>query len=141
MAFSGIGKIIKDLVTGTPADTDYFAFGNTDLKKISFPNLKKALGIDALNSALNDKQGLLMGGTYKGNVDDAKTAGCYWCDFSDVSGAPYTGGYGWLEVAKNSNGSFIQKIYRFNNGITQISVRGYTNSQWYPWRTTNTSAI
>lgn len=51
MAFSGIGKLIKDLVTGTPADTDYFAFGNTDLKKVSFPNLKKALGIDALNSA------------------------------------------------------------------------------------------
>lgn len=52
MAFTGIGKLIKDLVTGTPADTDYFAFGNTDLKKVSFPNLKKALGIDALNSAL-----------------------------------------------------------------------------------------
>lgn len=52
MAFTGIGKLIKDLVTGTPADTDYFAFGNTDLKKVSFPNLKKALGIDALNSAM-----------------------------------------------------------------------------------------
>lgn len=52
MAFTGIGKLIKDLVTGTPADTDYFAFGNTDLKKVSFPNLKKALGIDALNSSL-----------------------------------------------------------------------------------------
>lgn len=55
MAFTGIGKLIKDLVTGTPADTDYFAFGNTDLKKVSFPNLKKALGIDALNSALTVK--------------------------------------------------------------------------------------
>lgn len=55
MAFTGIGKLIKDLVTGTPADTDYFAFGNTDLKKVSFPNLKKALGIDALNSALLNK--------------------------------------------------------------------------------------
>lgn len=51
MAFTGIGKLIKNLVTGTPADTDYFAFGNTDLKKVSFPDLKKALGIDALNSA------------------------------------------------------------------------------------------
>lgn len=55
MAFTGIGKLIKDLVTDTPADTDYFAFGNTDLKKVSFPNLKKALGIDALNSALTLK--------------------------------------------------------------------------------------
>ena len=55
MAFTGIGKLIKDLVTGTPADTDYFTFGNTDLKKVSFPNLKKALGIDALNSALTEK--------------------------------------------------------------------------------------
>lgn len=54
MAFTGIGKLIKDLVTGTPADTDYFAFGNTDLKKVSFPNLKKALGIDALNSAFRN---------------------------------------------------------------------------------------
>lgn len=54
MAFTGIGKLIKDLVTGTPADTDYFAFGNTDLKKVSFPNLKEALGIDALNSALEN---------------------------------------------------------------------------------------
>lgn len=54
MAFTGIGKLIKDLVTGIPADTDYFAFGNTDLKKVSFPNLKKALGIDALNSAFRD---------------------------------------------------------------------------------------
>lgn len=54
MAFTGIGKLIKDLVTGTPADTDYFAFGNTDLKKVSFPNLKKALGIDALNSAFEN---------------------------------------------------------------------------------------
>lgn len=55
MAFTGIGKLIKDLVTDTPADTDYFAFGNTDLKKVSFPNLKKALGIDALNSAFDEK--------------------------------------------------------------------------------------
>lgn len=55
MAFTGIGKLIKDLVTGTPADTDYFAFGNTDLKKVSFPNLKKALGIDTLNSSLIDQ--------------------------------------------------------------------------------------
>lgn len=52
MAFSGIVKAIKDLVTGTPADTDYFVYGNTDMKKISLPNLKTALGITALNSSL-----------------------------------------------------------------------------------------
>lgn len=59
MAFTGIGKLIKDLVTDTPADTDYFVFGNSDIKKITLPNLKKVLGvtknqedIKALNSAL-----------------------------------------------------------------------------------------
>ena len=26
MAFSGVVKLIKELVTGTPADTDYFVF-------------------------------------------------------------------------------------------------------------------
>lgn len=52
MAFSGIVKLFKDWVTGTPTDTDYFLFGNTDIKKITFANLRKALGIDALNSAL-----------------------------------------------------------------------------------------
>ena len=141
MAFTGIGKLIKNLVTGTPADTDYFAFGNTDLKKVSFPNLKKALGINALNSALDDKQGLLMAGSYSGDIDNAKDTGCYWCSFSDISGAPYTSGFGWLEVMKSSDTSFVQKIYRFYNGITQITVRCYANSKWYPWKAINISEI
>lgn len=49
--------------------------------------------------------------------------------------------FGWLEVMQSSNTSFVQKIYRFNNGITQITVRGYVNSKWYPWHTINTSVI
>ena len=44
MAFSGVVKLIKELVTGTPADTDYFVFGNSDMKKITLPNLKKGSG-------------------------------------------------------------------------------------------------
>ena len=96
---------------------------------------------NSLNSALDDKQGLLMAGSYSGNIDNAKNAGCYWCKFSDISGSPYTSGFGWLEVTQNSNTSFVQKIYRFNNGITQIAVRGYVNSKWYPWHTINTSVI
>lgn len=62
MAFSGVVKLIKELVTGTPADTDYFVFGNSDMKKITLPNLKKVLGvtknqedIKALNSAFAEK--------------------------------------------------------------------------------------
>lgn len=94
-----------------------------------------------LNSALDDKQGLLMAGSYSGNIDNAKNAGCCWCKFSDISGSPYTSGFGWLEVMQSSNTSFVQKIYRFNNGITQITVRGYVNSKWYPWHTINTSVI
>lgn len=56
MNFSGVLKAFKDFVTGTPTDTDYFLFGNTDIKKISLSNLKTALGIAALNSSLNNIQ-------------------------------------------------------------------------------------
>ena len=89
MAFSGIGKLIKDLVTGTPADTDYFAFGSTDLKKISFPNLKKALGIDALNSALTLKHAV-----------------------SETSGAEF--GYNFLLVESSNKNSTYHKTSYFS---------------------------
>lgn len=55
MNFSGVLKAFKDFVTGTPTDSDYFLFGNTDIKKISLSNLKTALGIAALNSSLNNR--------------------------------------------------------------------------------------
>ena len=48
---SGIVKKISDLVTGTPADDDYFVFGKSDLKKITLAKLKDALGITSINSA------------------------------------------------------------------------------------------
>lgn len=51
---SGIVKKISDLVTGTPADDDCFVFGKTSLKKITLANLKNALGINSLSSALKD---------------------------------------------------------------------------------------
>lgn len=116
-------------LTGTNPDLALAATQGREIKK----------QIDALNSALDDKQGLLMAGTYSGDIDNAKDTGCYWCSFSNISGAPYTSGFGWLEVVKSSNISFVQKIYRFYNGITQITVRCYTNSKWYPWMAINIS--
>lgn len=54
MAFIGIGKLISELTAGTPEETDNFIFANSGnaIKKITMKALKKALGIDSLNSAL-----------------------------------------------------------------------------------------
>lgn len=50
MAFSGIVKAIKDLVSGTPSDSDYFIFGSSDAKKISFSDLKKNVNLVSQSS-------------------------------------------------------------------------------------------
>lgn len=51
---SGLVQTINELVAGTPSNDDCFIFGKTSLKKITLTNLKNALGIDSLNSALKD---------------------------------------------------------------------------------------
>lgn len=51
MAFSGITKLIQNLTAkSTVADTDNFIFGASDIFRITFANLRKALGIDELNA-------------------------------------------------------------------------------------------
>ncbi len=115
MAFTGIGKLIKDLVTGTPADTDYFAFGNTDLKKVSFPNLKKALGIDALNSALSIKTKALTSpvGTGQGFIKKYGNVIVIYYEFKFTSNVTT-----WdTEICKIPSGFFdTTKNYYSNSG-------------------------
>lgn len=127
---SGIVKKISDLVTGTPADDDCFIFGKTDLKKITLAKLKDALGI--------------YGGTYTGSINSLRSPGTYWCDFSQVTGAIYDSGYGWIEVIKahSDSDSCLQKIYHVSStGIDVIAYRTYVNNQWYPTRVLNTTGI
>ena len=127
---SGIVKKISDLVTGTPADDDCFIFGKTDLKKITLAKLKDALGI--------------YGGTYTGSINSLRSPGTYWCDFSQVTGAIYDSGYGWIEVIKayRDSDSCLQKIYHMSStGIDVIAYRTYVNNQWHPTRVLNTTGI
>ena len=50
-SFTGIIKTLQDLTAQTTAeDTDLIPIGTSVLKKITFANLRKALGVDALNS-------------------------------------------------------------------------------------------
>ena len=56
-SFTGIIKTLQDLTAQTTAeDTDLIPIGTSVLKKISFANLRKALGVDALNSNINSRQ-------------------------------------------------------------------------------------
>ena len=137
---SGIVKKISDLVTGTPADDDCFIFGKTDLKKITLAKLKDALGITSINSAL----AAFYGGTYTGSINSLRSPGTYWCDFSQVTGAIYDSGYGWIEVIKayRDSDSCLQKIYHMSStGIDVIAYRTYVNNQWHPTRVLNTTGI
>lgn len=58
MNFSGIVNLIKDLTEQTTAEeNDYLPIGSTNLKKISFANLRRLLGIDELNRNMNELSG------------------------------------------------------------------------------------
>lgn len=77
------------------------------------------------------------------SLDDLSEYGVYWCNFSIVTGSPYTSGYGWLEIIKSSSYNIcIQRITRFSTeGAHQMAVRYYQNDKWYPWRTVNLNVI
>lgn len=50
--------------------------------------------------------------------------------------------YGWILVLNSSATSRIQVIFKYSaSGISEISMRGYTNSRWYPWRKIATEAV
>ena len=95
--------------------------------------------------ALSKKQDSLAKSTFKGDFDATRVGGWYWCDFANCTNAPYSNGYGWMNVVQASKSALTctQIIYRFNGntGIPEIAVRPYTNSRWYPWRKIETTAI
>lgn len=96
--------------------------------------------IEKLNSAL----AAFYGGTYTGSINSLRSPGTYWCDFSQVTGAIYDSGYGWIEVIKayRDSDSCLQKIYHVSStGIDVIAYRTYINNQWYPTRVLNTTGI
>lgn len=96
--------------------------------------------IDTLNSALEG----YYGSNYIGSINNLRDPGIYWCDFTQVTGAIWDDGYGWVEVIKafKTGEACIQKIYRYtDSGVAVIAYRCYTNNKWYPTRLLNTSPI
>lgn len=84
------------------------------------------------------------GSNYTGSINNLKIPGIYWCDFTQVTGAIWDDGYGWVEVIKafKAGESCLQKIYRYtDSGMAVIAYRFYTNDKWYPTRLLNTSPI
>lgn len=76
----------------------------------------------------------LRRGTYTGDLNECKEIGCYWTNFANDTNAPYTSGYGYIEVKSSSSASFIQEISRHTtDGISEKLIRQYVNSQWHPW--------
>jgi len=102
---------------------------------------KQMADINTLNGLINGKQDKMIKGGYTGSMDNLKTEGWYWCNFSEVAGSPYTSGYAVVEVLRPTTGqTFIQRAMRFNAnvGVQETAIRIYTNSQWYAWRKTVT---
>lgn len=102
---------------------------------------KQTADINTLNELINSKQDKMVKGGYTGSMDNLKTEGWYWCNFSEVAGSPYTSGYAVVEVLRPTTGqTFIQRAMRFNAnvGVQETAIRIYTNSQWYAWRKTVT---
>jgi len=102
---------------------------------------KQMADINTLNGLINGKQDKMIKGGYTGSMDNLKTEGWYWCNFSEVAGSPYTSGYAVVEVLRPTTGqTFIQREMRFNEnvGVQETAIRIYTNSQWYAWRKTVT---
>lgn len=76
----------------------------------------------------------LRRGTYTGDLDECKEVGLYWVNFTNVTNAPYTSGYGFVDVKASSSNVFVQEIYRHtSDGVSEKKVRQYINSQWHPW--------
>ena len=81
-----------------------------------------------------DSTTTLIRPTFTGDIDECTEIGCHWAKFAEITNAPYTTGYGYIEVSA-SGGTKLQKIYRHTeDGITEHWSRDYVNNQWYPWR-------
>ena len=154
---SGIVKKISDLVSGTPANDDCFIFGKSDLKKITLEDLKKSLGINAINSALTEDEKFLSpkasqntfsnllhidtSGSY--NIDQMKTGCVATEDASELSGSPITEGafYAWRELfwipnaSQNSGGKCIVRLTEAYPIAGRIWITAYNTdiSEWSQW--------
>lgn len=97
-----------------------------------------------LEDVLNQKQSSLMGGVFKGSVNNLIKPGWYYADFSKVTDTIWTSGYGWIEVIRVSNtGSAIQRIYKLGAGsvVSQMIIRPWINNAWGGYRAVTFSAI
>lgn len=146
--------LIESLPAATAAeDTDILIIENaTKTQKITWGtilNLIKAkLGIGTVANLqttskeivgavneLNSKRGTIS----SGSLNDVVQEGTYWCNFANITDAPWNSGYGILEVARNGSSSSsvkLQRITRFvssNISSFSVAVRSFANSQWYPW--------
>lgn len=125
---SGNTKSPQQFPTGTIANDDYILFGKGSIQKIAFQNLKN---------------NIIKQGAATGNINNLTDNGLYWCDFGNITSTPYGDAeYGWILVLNSGVASRIQVIFKHSvSGISEISMRGYTNSTWYPWRKIATEAI
>lgn len=145
VAFGKLAKFcadMQDYVFSAPVAS----LASTDATRPLAASMGKRLNDDftakfeSLNSALES----YYGSNYTGSINSLRTPGIYWCDFSQVTGAIWDEGYGWVEVIKafKTGESCIQKIYRYaDSGVVVIAYRCYTNNKWYPTRLLNTSPI
>ena len=91
---------------------------------------------DNLETLNANYQPSIQRGVATGSLNNTITEGTYWCDFSNITDAPWTDGYGWLEVARYNDGmQCVQRITRYSTAHIKnvIAIRFYTNNQWYPW--------
>lgn len=104
-------------------------------KKISASDMNQIKSV--VNQTVDDlgtKQNSIVRGTFTGDLNECKEVGLYWANFTNVTNAPYTSGYGFVDVKASSSNAFVQEIYRHtSNGVSEKKVRQCINSQWHPW--------
>ena len=156
-SFTGVIKTLQDLATQTTAeDTDLIPIGTSVLKKISFANLRKALGVDALNSNKLDASDILYvpanaditGASFSKNFlligASAKVAQHQLTYFAkpvvdtDWSGMPSAlSGQLWIGYRivfwRSSNHIFV-KIQEFHPVPGRVWSNFYNSGTWTGWK-------
>lgn len=73
---------------------------------------------------------LAIGGVYRGDLNDLKTAGTYWISLSSSTNGPAISGYGTLEVTLSVKDQVLQRFTFYTGAIVY---RTFVNNQWYGW--------
>lgn len=134
MAFIGIGKLISELTAGTPEETDNFIFANSGnaIKKITMKALKKALGIDSLNSALDLYHGYSNLIPNALSISDLRTG--YVQASAGSTGLPEGVSTGTRHVYKISSKNIVIEIREHSPNVGRIWRRRYDGESWAtPW--------